>query len=225
MNHSVMLLLLAGNAVAFFLMRSSAGRYFYINAIFLMPFTIRGLLFTWSQLERIPQRFHVKDVAVCLLLVTASLQIWNGLDNILPSKNEYFKQLGRKLANRQQQTTPRSGTRRITLLTIGDEYGWGLYARANSFAYTGKKIDKTWTLEEIAEKGLPSELANFVSEDLSRHETLLPDVIVIGSVKDIEPELIEKVRRLPGAEEFSFPDSPLAGKALFFSLNTRKSAR
>lgn len=218
-NHSIMLFLLVVNAVAFFLMRSSAGRYFYINAVFLMPFTIGGLLFVWEWVEKVPRKFHVNALMMLLLLVAAILQLINGLDNIFSSKNDYFQYYGEKLAKWQNGKQPRSGTRRITLLTIGDEYGWGIYAGANSFAYASRNINKNWTMEDIVKNGLPSNLANFVNENLAGYKTLLPDVIVVGDIKSVSPELIERIRHIPGVKEFSFPDSSFSKKALFFSLN------
>ena len=111
--------------------------------------------------------------------------------------------------------TPRSGTRNINLLTIGDEYGWGVYAGANSFAYALRSIDKTWTLREIAEQGLPSDLTNYVSENLEGFDRLLPDLVVVANPDDVPPSLIAEIRMIPGVRQLHFPEGR---KALFFQL-------
>lgn len=214
-DDSIMLLLLAANTVAFFLMRSAAGRYFFINAFFLMPFTVYGFREVLALVGRAPAKFRLPCLTAVALVVIGILQLWNGLDNLFPSKNDYFKTLGRELAAWQQGVTPRSGTRNINLLTIGDEYGWGVYAGANSFAYALRSIDKTWTLREIAEQGLPSDLTNYVSENLEGFDRLLPDLVVVANPDDVPPSLIAEIRMIPGVRQLHFPEDR---KALFFQL-------
>ncbi len=223
--HTTMALLFVANAIAFFLMRSAAGRYFFINTIFLMPFTMLGIRFTWEKLERIPVRFFVKPLVLLTIITVVTMQLWNGLDNLWPSKNDYFRVLGKELEQWQTQVAPRSGTKHITLLTIGDEYGWGMYSNTNSFTYSGNRIHKTWTIAEIATNGLSNRLTNYVAEDLTGYDILLPDVIVVANVHKTDPKLLFEIQQLPGVQEFSFQNSPLAEKVLFYRLDGVKSTQ
>ena len=216
-EHTIMLLLLAANAFAFFMMRSAAGRYFYINALFLMPFTVYGLRWVLALLGKAPGKYRLEYLAAVALLAVGVLQLWNGLDNLNPSKNDYFKILGRELAEWQKGVVPRSGTSNITLLTIGDEYGWGVYAGANSFAYAANSISDTWTLQEIAEQGLPSELTKYISENLDGYDRLLPDLIVVADPDEVSPSIISAIRALKGVRQLRFPGDE---KALFFQLRS-----
>lgn len=213
--HTIMLLLLAANTVAFFMMRSAAGRYFYINAQFLMPFTVYGFREILTIICKAPAKYRLEYLTAVILLAAGILQLWNGLDNLLPSKNDYFKTLGRELAKWQKNVTPRSGTRNINLLTIGVDYGWGVYAGANSHSYLSRFIDETWTLREIAELGLPADLTNYISENLEGHERLLPDLIVVAEPDEISPSLIAEIRAIDGVRQLRFPGD---SKAWFFQL-------
>lgn len=214
-GHTIMLLLFAANTIAFFIMRSAAGRYFYINAQFLMPFTIYGFCEVLTIIKKAPKKYRLEYFVGVALLTVGILQLWNGLDNLNPSKNDYFKELGLKLAEWQKGISPRSGTRCINLLTIGVDYGWGVYSGTNSHAYTSRSIDKTWTLREIAEKGLPTDLTSYISENVDGYKQLLPDLIVVAEPEEVSPALIAEIRALDGVRQLRFTEKD---KAWFFQL-------
>lgn len=215
-NHTVMVWLLVANAAAYFVMRSSAGRYFLINAFFLMPFTVRGLRSVLAAIETAPEKYRLQYLAAAAMLVAGVLQVWNGLDNLNPSENDYFKILGREIGRWQNGVRPRSGTRCVSLLTVGHDYGWGVYAEANTFAYASNFIDKTWTLRDVAEHGLAPDLSSYVAENLSGRERVLPDLIAVADPDDIPPQTLAEIRAIPGIRQLNFSEGH---DALLFQLH------
>ncbi len=185
------------NLVMYAAMRSAAGRYFYINALFLMPFTLVGLLAVIDWLKRLHWRaFQARYLIAPALIAIGIAQIVNGIDNGFDREGNGFPAVGAELRARAVELTPRSGTPHPVYLTFGDNYGWGYFGNGNEIFYAvPNHIDTLYTPEEILADGVPSRLAYYASDALAAFPVLKPDVVIVTGGS---PELAAKVAALPG---------------------------
>lgn len=189
------------NAFAFLAMQSVATRYFLINVIFLLPFTVYGYrsVFDGVQCRRRP----VRAIFLPAVAVVAVCQFINGLDNVFPDRKlAHYKTVG--LALRQElgrDVFRRAGTEYFVVLPVGRNYNWGYYARANmlmndGFFTGGESVD--WI--DAAERGLPGRLAIYTMEKVDDETLLPPDFVIVDEPEKFEAGL-EVLQALPGVRE------------------------
>ncbi|MPN01737.1 hypothetical protein SDC9_148948 [bioreactor metagenome] len=204
-EHTVMIVLLTTNIAAFFLMNAAAGRYFYIQAVWLLPFALVAYEWLLAQSARIR---YGQGVFLGLVAAVAAGQMINGLDNLNPGKmDRAIKTFGARFQTmREAGWTPRSHTARLNILTLGEEYGWGYYADANSATGHGYPYNmlRTHTLEELLRDGLPADRLQYRAEKLESYVTVKPDLVVVVDPKDYRAEL-EFLETSPQAEEIPAP--------------------
>lgn len=188
-EHTVMLLLIAANIGAFYLMNAAAGRYFYIQAVWLLPFVL--VAYEWL-LEQSARIRYGKPVFLVLVAAVALGQLVNGLDNLNLGEIDTIKIMGPRLrAMRESGWASRSHTAKLNLLTLGEEYGWGYYADANSATGHGYPYNmlRTHTLEELLRDGLMADRLQYRAEKLEDYFTIKPDLVVVTDPKKYRSEL------------------------------------
>lgn len=204
-EHTVMIVLLTTNIAAFFLMNAAAGRYFYIQAVWLLPFALVAYKWLLTQSARVR---YGQGVFLGLVAAVAAGQMLNGLDNLNPGKmDRAIKTFGARFQTmREAGWTPRSHTARLNILTLGEEYGWGYYADANSATGHGYPYNmlRTHTLEELLRDGLPADRLQYRAEKLDSYITIKPDLVVVVDPKEYRAEL-EFLETSPQAEEIPAP--------------------
>lgn len=196
-EHTLFLGWLFVNLVMYAAMRSAAGRYFYINALFLMPFTLVGLSAVIDWLKcRHWREFPTRFLIAPSLIATGIAQIINGVDNGFDREGNGFPEVGAELQARAAELKPRTGTPHPVYLTFGTNYGWGYFGNGNEIFYAGSNhINTLYTPEKILAEGIPSRLAYYAGDSLAAFPVLKPDVVIVS---DASPELAEKVAVLPG---------------------------
>lgn len=196
-EHTVFLCWFLANLVMYAAMRSAAGRYFYINALFLMPFTLVGLLAVIDWLKRQHWRkLQTRFLIAPTLIAIGSAQIINGIDNGFDREGNGFPAVGAELRARAAELSPRSGTPHPVYLTFGTNYGWGYFGNGNEIFYASSNhINTLYMPEKILAEGIPSRLAYYASDSLAAFPILKPDVVIVS---DSSPEQTAKVAALSG---------------------------
>ena len=123
-KYSVLLFLFAAYNLFHFLIEASAGRYFLINCVFALPFTVRGGcdLFMLSK-KCIP----LKQFVAAALMIVAGILIYKSVFFSSSSKTNEYREFRKALHH--------NFPGQINLLMIGEERGVGYYLNVNACNY------------------------------------------------------------------------------------------
>jgi len=197
-NHTFLLWLTITNALFFYIFTAVAIRYFLINVISLMPFTVVGFIEVFNWIKRI--RLH-KFTAV-LLLFLAIAQIINGMNNCLNTDEFYYKELGQWIKTNQSDLKNTGDSNPFTVMLLGRDYGLGLWAESNIVHCNSLKNRQpgTGTDITIALNGFSAKQCSFIKAKMSETKILRPDIIAIFDPDDFVEEL-DILRAMPGIIE------------------------
>ena len=200
-EHTVILLLPSGNLLLHIAMQSAAGRYFLINALFWLPFTMEGLRAVYGQLVR---RFPVRGgraFAGAAIMVGVIL-VWQGLDNLRPPRR--LKEL--RAAGMLWRASFRENRTPAILFLGRDERGLGCCLNANSLFYAEPKQCGEEALEKLLRFGTAPENIHHWQEDLSGSGLVRPDAVILQRrfSEDFE-SLAARLGEMPGWRPFDLP--------------------
>ncbi len=195
-KHTLMVMLILLNIGVFYLLNAAAGRYFYIQSVLVLPFLTLALEWLFSQAERWKYAPAALGAGIFALGVG---QFVNGIDNIFPSRSDFFRPVGSMLAKlRIYGDAPRSGSGAFTLLTIGTDYGWGRYAQSNTAVGRGYPFGllQNNTLTDLARNGFPARLLHYRTEKLDTASglELKPDFVLICDPEEHVAEISELLK-------------------------------
>ena len=180
--HTVFCIFLLANALAYMLMRSNAGRYFYINTFLLMPFTLKGFSGVWEGLSLLPEKFRERVVRLLPLAICVTLAglAFSGMKNALTGDHKYYRTVGKMMREESRKIAPRSGTKHPVYLIIGENYGWGFHCGGSEIVSTVPLCRSTpGGMRGILLEGVPSRLCSFVVDPLENVPTLKPDYVLV----------------------------------------------
>jgi 4-amino-4-deoxy-L-arabinose transferase-like glycosyltransferase len=176
LEHTLLLLFVLTNATVFYLI-SIAYRYFIVNVLFFMPFTIIGYrkLLEWSG------KLKIKYLFVLVMLIIAISQIINGLDNSLDKSKLFQKDIGYWIA-KNIKTTQNDKT--VTVLSLKYPQ-FAFWAKANSANIMNFKsantIDK---IRNLINNGFQAKNLNATIKVYPEEQIIKPNVLVIAKPQD-----------------------------------------
>lgn len=180
--HTLVCIFTIGNAVAYGLMRSNAGRYFYINTYLLMPFTLCGLAGVWEFCCGLSGRIGkaARFVLVYAAIAAAAAFIVSGMHNILSGEISSYLKIGKLMRSAAAGAETRSGTAHPVYLILGDNFGWGFFCNGNELVYSAQfKMDSRYRVSEILTAGVPTDFCSFAVDPLKDVHKLKPDYLLI----------------------------------------------
>ena len=180
--HTLFCVFLLANALAYLLMRSHAGRYFYINTFLLMPFTLMGLTGLWEGIPRLPKKLRERVVRLLPLAacVALTLLVLSGMKGIRPGDHKYYRTVGKMMREESRRLVPRSGTKHPVYLIIGENYGWGFHCGGSEIVSTLPLARSVRNgMRGILTDGVPSRLCSFVVDPLKDVPVLKPDYVLV----------------------------------------------
>ena len=180
--HTLFCVFMLVNALAYLLMRSHAGRYFYLNTFLMMPFTLTGLLGVWEALNRLPESYRrpvVRCVPAIIVIALAGL-LASGMKNLGSGDLEYYYTVGKMMREKTADCVPRSGTEHPVYLIIGENYGWGFHCRASEIVFS-ETLNRSIPngMRGIITSGVPADLCSFVVDPLKNVPVLQPDYVLV----------------------------------------------
>ena len=178
-SYSLFLVFLVVNAAVFFLMRSNAGRYFYLNAFFLTPLlvdTLRYLRFLIGKYRR----FDLLPWAEFAILVCALVCFYAGMANLNYRGEACFPAVGAYM-RRHCQIPSASGTEHPVCLVFGKNYGWGFQMRMNEIVFREVPAFAS-SVREMIRDGFPVEFCTYAVDNLNGIGSLRPDFLVFYEV-------------------------------------------
>lgn len=195
-NYTFLLWLILTNALFFYIFTAVAIRYFLINIIFFMPFTVVGLIELLNWIKKI--KFH--KFAAALLSLLAMAQIINGMDNCFNTDELYYKKLGRWIKANQGDLKITGNDNQFTVLITGRDYGLGLWSESNIVQHNSLRDEKSSLDIKDILKGFPAGKCSFVKEKMPDGKILIPDIVVIFDPAKHKNE-IETLKNIPGIKE------------------------
>lgn len=198
--HTLLCVFAAVNAFSYMLMRSMAGRYFYINTFLFMPFTLDGIIWAWELLKKLPGKVGIvvrmlMPYAVCTFL---TVSILCGMKNIFSDEYDYYTAVGgfmKALPIAGGHT--RSGTTHPVYLLLGPNYGWGFHCRGNELVYSNQfEMNKRYSVSDILTKGVPTEFCSFAVDPLKGVGVLKPDYVLVDDEEDADRLLADSMGML-----------------------------
>lgn len=187
-KYSAVIWVFAANLVAFYLMRSHVYRYYIINVIILMPFTITGYkqLLDWSE------KFKAKKLLVLLVSAIAIFQVINGMDNSIDKSKIHYQKLGCWIkANKASLKNPQHEN--LTILVYGEDFGYSVYSGSNAAGY---RDVSSYTLNDVLKKGFPAKLCYYSMVKTPVEITFKPDIVVIDD-PGVFKNVIEQLKSQP----------------------------
>lgn len=191
--HTLGCLFVAANAVAYGMMRSGAGRYFFINTFLLMPFTLAGFRCIWEFCRDFRSWtgkaaklvFPYAAIAVVVIFFTL------GIRKVLPSGDDYYAAIGTFMRSESASAKTRSGTAHPVYLILGDNFGWGFFCNGNELVYSSQfKMDSRYRVSEILTDGVPADYCSFAVDPLRNVRELKPDYLLIDG-DDVPPDALD----------------------------------
>ncbi len=180
--HSTFIAFVVVNAVMFFLMRSNAGRYFFINSVLILPLVVFALSTIYQRLSRANHR----KIFIGILCIIAATQVVSAIDNInnRNSSNHKTALALSKLITPNETTL--SGSKAPCVAVFGKDYGIGAMSNVNTltpehFSYHALAF---YPLEELIATGFPKKAVNYPVENLPSDKMYIADYIVILDIED-----------------------------------------
>ena len=191
--HTLSCVFVAANAIAYGLMRSGAGRYFFINTFLMMPFTLAGFHCIWAFCRdfRSWTALAAKFLFPCAAIAVVVTFIVLGMHNVLPSGGDCYAEIGRFMRSESAAAKPRSGTAHPVYLILGDNYGWGFFCNGNELVYSVQfKMDSRYRVSEILTAGVPPDYCSFAVDPLRNVRELKPDYLLVNG-NDFPPNALD----------------------------------
>lgn len=195
LEFSLLLLFVAVNALVFFIV-SLAYRYFLVNVMLLMSFTLIGYkqIFDWAV------KFKVYKVLMLVIFVLAIFQIVNGMDNSIDKSKYYTMQAGTYLREHKSEFMKDSNGY-PTIFVLGTDCGTNLFNEFNII--NPSRTGLSFTLQD-AMKGIPSDKSLSVVIKTQNDQILKPDVIVVFNPEE-EPQDVAYLRSQANMKEIKLP--------------------
>ena len=191
-NYSVVIWIFAVNLLAFYLMRANVYRYYIINVVILMPFTVIG----YRQLLAWAEKFKARKLLVLLVSGIAIFQIINGMDNSVDTSKLHYKSFGCWVkANKTILKNPQHEN--LTILIYGDDFGYSIYSDSNA---TGYRDVSNYKLNDILTKGFPAKLCYYAMAVTPVEINFKPDIVVIDD-PNVFKNVVEQLKSQPNVEQ------------------------
>lgn len=181
LEYGILVFFVAMNACMYYFF-SIPYRYFIVNVMLLMPFTILGYkqILTWSA------RFKLTALLAAAVFILAVCQTVNGLDNSIDRSKQYWQKIGDLLKQNELKNAAGSGKVK-TAYVLGMDCGTNLF---NNFNVINPSRAGFILSIKDARKGFPASLCISVAKKISDDIILTPDFFVIDSdYKDAIAEL------------------------------------
>jgi hypothetical protein len=193
LEYGLLIFFTAMNAAMFYFF-SIPYRYFIVNVMLLMPFTMLGFKQTlaWAV------RFRVVKLLIAGMCVLSVSQAVNGLDNSIDRSKIYWHKIGDLLKQRELKKADGSGNFK-TVYILGVDCGTNLF---NDFNVINP--DRTGIVLNVndARKGFPASLCLAVAQKTPDDKILKPDFMLIAGEYQDE---ITGLRNDPGIREVPTP--------------------
>lgn len=172
MEHNLLLFFAFMNAFMFYF-SSTPYRYFLVNVMLLMPFTIIGYkqILEWADKWRV---YNAHKVLMLIVLFVAIGQIVNGMDNSIDKRKIYWQKIGSYLKKNVNLIKPEAQP--ATVYIIGNDTGTNLF---NTFNVINPGRTGIILSVQEALKGFDSGLCLSVPQLTSGNKTLVPDFFIV----------------------------------------------
>ena len=196
------------NAVIFYLIALTY-RYFLVNILLMMPFTIMG----YRQIVDFSAKFRFEKFLMIWVLIIAIFQIINGMGNCYGSSDSLpWEKTGQFLLKNESEFTKGKDT--PTAYILGVDLGLNLFEHFNIVSPTNGFRKEGLTLNEVM-KGFPAKKCTSTVRLTPNNKWLKPNVI-IANVRDCTPEAIDLLKSQSTLREIP---TGLSNNILIFKVN------
>lgn len=184
----ILVFLVAANGAIYYFF-SIPYRYFIVNIMLLMPFTLSGYkeALAWAE------KLRVIKLLAAGVFVLALIQMVNGLDNSIDKSKIYWQKTGYLLKQNEAKTS--AGESVKTVYILGADCGTNLY---NDFNIINPGRSFIVLSIQDALNGFPESLCLSVARKTFDDKILIPDFIIIDGC---HPGEISALRNNPGVRE------------------------
>ena len=189
LEYGILIFFAAINAAMFYFF-SIPYRYFIVNVMLLMPFTMLG----YQQVLAWTEKLKAAKLLAAAVFILAIIQAVNGLDNSIDRSKIYWQKTGQLLKQMELKNTGGSGNFK-TVYILGADCGTNLFNDFNII--NPNRVGIVLSIED-ARKGFSGSLCLSVPQKMSDDKILTPDFIIIDSDHHHE---VAKLRNTPGIRE------------------------
>jgi len=185
MEYSLLLFLAFFNAAMFYFSYAVNYRYFLVNVMLFMPFTLLG----YNQLLNLALKYRLQKIFILAVLILLVGQLINGMDNSIDKSKYYTMQTGYYLEE-QKNKFEKDANGYPTVFILGTDCGTNLYEDFN-IMNPGRSqyfIGSYYDLEQ-ALKGLPSSECLSVATFTSPKINLTPNIILVFDPDELPTEV------------------------------------
>lgn len=188
LEYGILIFLAAANGAIYYFF-STPYRYFIVNIMLLLPFTMSGYnaVLVWAEKLRV-----IKPLAAGVFVLSL-IQMVNGLDNSIDQSKIYWRKTGDLLKQSRVGTVAGDGNK--TVYILGADCGTNLY---NDFNIVNPGRSFIVLSIQNALKGFPESLCLSVARKTFDDKILTPDFIIVDGC---HPDEISVLRNYPGVRE------------------------
>lgn len=181
LEHGLMILFVFGNGILFYFV-NTAYRYYLVNIMLLMPFTLAG----YKEVLNKTKKFRVYKIAIGIVLLISIGQIFNGMDNTIDKSKFYTMQAGEWL-RQNKKDFQKDANGYPTIFIIGEDCGTNLF---NDFNIINPSRSYSSLTLQASMKGVHSDNCLSVVIKTPNALVLKPNIVLLFNPEKFPQEVL-----------------------------------